>query len=429
MIGGETPRFGGADWTVIPGYGHSPEHASLYAADAQRPDLRRHAAAAHQHQRRRVAGRSGRRSARALPRLDRRVRAAARRRAGAAVARTAVPRHRRARRRAARAPCRAPRRARGRARAAAAPDVGRRAGAGAVPPRRSTCSSGSSRWARRSRTSTTCGTPAVRRASAATTARYDSSPDPRCDPPIAPHVDSRHDPRQARRRAAPRSTRSPSPSRWRPPPRRARSSSATSRARQDRAGRNPFADELGLGKAFMELAANMFANPAKLAESHIALWQHYAALWQSSMMRAWGAQAAPIAEPAKGDKRFRHEGWQDHFLFDYIKQSYLIAARWLHENVASVEGLDEHDEAEGRLLHAPVHRRARAVELRADQSRGVQGDDRDRRPEPRQGPQQPARRHRARQRAAAHLDDRREGVRARRQHRDDARQGRVPQRR
>jgi polyhydroxyalkanoate synthase len=60
------------------------------------------------------------------------------------------------------------------------------------------------------------------------------------------------------------------------------------------------------------------------------------------MMRAWGASVAPVAEPAQGDKRFRHEGWQDHLLFDYIKQSYLIAARWLHENVASVEGLDEH---------------------------------------------------------------------------------------
>jgi glyoxylase-like metal-dependent hydrolase (beta-lactamase superfamily II) len=32
MIGGDTLRFGGDDWTVIPGYGHSPEHAALYAA-------------------------------------------------------------------------------------------------------------------------------------------------------------------------------------------------------------------------------------------------------------------------------------------------------------------------------------------------------------------------------------------------------------
>ena len=81
------------------------------------------------------------------------------------------------------------------------------------------------------------------------------------------------------------------------------------------------------------------------------------------------------------------------------------------------------DAQEDRLLHAPVHRRDGAVELRADQSRGVPRDGRHRRPEPRARPQQPARRHRARQRPAAHLDDRHEGVRARREHRDDARPG------
>ena len=45
--------------------------------------------------------------------------------------------------------------------------------------------------------------------------------------------------------------------------------------------------------------------------------------------------------PAQGDKRFKHEDWHEHFLFDYIKQSYLITARWMHDQVASVEGLDE----------------------------------------------------------------------------------------
>ncbi|CAG0964265.1 polyhydroxyalkanoate synthase [Burkholderiales bacterium] len=113
-------------------------------------------------------------------------------------------------------------------------------------------------------------------------------------------------------------------------------------ARQSRAGKSLFSDELGLGKAFMELASNMLANPTRIAESQFSLWQQYMALWQNSMLRAWGAPVAPVAEPHKGDKRFRHESWQDHLLFDYIKQSYLIAARWLHENVASVEGLDEH---------------------------------------------------------------------------------------
>ena len=100
-------------------------------------------------------------------------------------------------------------------------------------------------------------------------------------------------------------------------------------------------DELGLTKAFMELAANMLANPARLAEGQLSLWRDYMNLWQSSMLRMLGAKALPVAEPAKGDKRFKDASWQEHFLFDYVKQSYLIAARWLHEQVASVEGLSE----------------------------------------------------------------------------------------
>jgi polyhydroxyalkanoate synthase len=100
-------------------------------------------------------------------------------------------------------------------------------------------------------------------------------------------------------------------------------------------------DELGLSKAFMELAAKMLANPARLAEGQLRLWHDYMNLWQTSMLRMMGANARPIAEPAQGDKRFKDAGWHEHFLFDYVKQSYLITARWLHEQVASVEGLSE----------------------------------------------------------------------------------------
>ncbi len=100
-------------------------------------------------------------------------------------------------------------------------------------------------------------------------------------------------------------------------------------------------DELGLGQAFMELAAKMLTNPARLAEGQMNLWRDYMNLWQSSMLRMMGAPAVAVAEPTKGDKRFKDAGWQEHFLFDYVKQSYLIAARWMHEQVASVEGMPE----------------------------------------------------------------------------------------
>jgi len=100
-------------------------------------------------------------------------------------------------------------------------------------------------------------------------------------------------------------------------------------------------DELGLGKAFMELAAQMLTNPAKLAESQMNLWWDYMNLWQGSMLRLMGGNVTPVVVPAQGDKRFKHEDWHEHFLFDYIKQSYLITARWMHDQVASVEGLDD----------------------------------------------------------------------------------------
>jgi len=112
-------------------------------------------------------------------------------------------------------------------------------------------------------------------------------------------------------------------------------------ARNARNGAALPTDELGLGKAFMELAAQMLANPAQMAASNMNLWWDYMSLWQGSMLRMMGATTDPVAVPAKGDKRFKHEDWHEHFLFDYIKQSYLITARWLHDRVASVDGLDE----------------------------------------------------------------------------------------
>ena len=112
-------------------------------------------------------------------------------------------------------------------------------------------------------------------------------------------------------------------------------------ARQAIAGPSPVGDEFGLTKAFLEVAAKMLSNPVRMAEAQMNLWWDYSALWQTSMLKFMGQTPAPVAEPAKGDKRFRHEDWQEHFLFDYVKQSYLLTARWLHDAVASVEGLDE----------------------------------------------------------------------------------------
>ncbi len=101
-------------------------------------------------------------------------------------------------------------------------------------------------------------------------------------------------------------------------------------------------DELGVAKAFMDLSSRLMANPYKMAQTQMNMMWDYFSLWQGSMMKMMGMPgAAPVAAPKKGDNRFKDEDWEQHFLFDFVKQSYLITARHIHDTVSTAEGLDE----------------------------------------------------------------------------------------
>ena len=64
-------------------------------------------------------------------------------------------------------------------------------------------------------------------------------------------------------------------------------------------------------------------------------------LWQNTTRRMMGvAGASPVIEPSASDKRFRDESWRQTEVFDFIKQSYLLSARYVHDVVGHVDGLD-----------------------------------------------------------------------------------------
>lgn len=100
-------------------------------------------------------------------------------------------------------------------------------------------------------------------------------------------------------------------------------------------------DPLNIGGAFLEFTNRMMADPTKLVEHQMSLWQSYMQLWQNTALRMMGEETAPLVAPAAGDKRFKHEHWTENQVFDFIKQSYLLSARWMNNVVESVEGLDE----------------------------------------------------------------------------------------
>jgi polyhydroxyalkanoate synthase len=102
-----------------------------------------------------------------------------------------------------------------------------------------------------------------------------------------------------------------------------------------------FTDEFGIARAFMDMWAKLLANPMALAQAQMNMYFDYLRLWQSSWLKLLGQTAEPVAAPEQGDNRFKDEDWQNNFVFDYVKQSYLIAARHIHDVVSGVQGLPD----------------------------------------------------------------------------------------
>ena len=112
-------------------------------------------------------------------------------------------------------------------------------------------------------------------------------------------------------------------------------------SRQNGEGGFGMADPMAIGAAFFDMTAKLMADPSRLVQAQLSLWNDYMTLWQRSAQRFLGGEAEPVIEAASEDRRFRDKAWSDNTLFDFIKQSYLLTARCLQGAVKDVEGLDE----------------------------------------------------------------------------------------
>ena len=99
-------------------------------------------------------------------------------------------------------------------------------------------------------------------------------------------------------------------------------------------------DPLNIGTAFFEMTSRLARNPETFVEAQMGLWQDYLSLWQHTARRMIGEDSAPVIEPDEDDRRFRDESWNENLLFDFLKQSYLLTARWIRKTVSDVDGMD-----------------------------------------------------------------------------------------
>jgi polyhydroxyalkanoate synthase len=84
------------------------------------------------------------------------------------------------------------------------------------------------------------------------------------------------------------------------------------------------------------------AEPGRSIQAQSKLYANYFTLWTSMMQRMSGVAVAPVIEPSPRDKRFRDPQWTENQFFDFVKQFYLITARWAEDMVEGAVDLDPH---------------------------------------------------------------------------------------
>ena len=99
-------------------------------------------------------------------------------------------------------------------------------------------------------------------------------------------------------------------------------------------------DPLNIGSAFLEMTTRMMSNPVGLVHAQLGFWQDYLTLWQNTAKRMMGLEAPAVIDAPSTDRRFKDDAWRDNEVFDFVKQSYLLSARYVQDVVKQVDGMD-----------------------------------------------------------------------------------------
>ncbi len=108
----------------------------------------------------------------------------------------------------------------------------------------------------------------------------------------------------------------------------------------------PVPDPLGIMATWQRATAAALSDPQKLFDLQSRYLTDAMALWQSFVKP--GSAPNPVA-PIK-DKRFAGEAWAEAPVFDFLRQSYLLASSYLLEGSRDLDGLDRHEQAKAQFL-------------------------------------------------------------------------------
>src|SRR6476620_6802724 len=94
-----------------------------------------------------------------------------------------------------------------------------------------------------------------------------------------------------------------------------------------------------LGFDFFELMTRMMTDPVAVARAQIDLFYNSLDLWQKTAERMLMLRVREVDAPR--DKRFRHPDWSENAIFDFVKDSYLVAAKSILSAIREGKGMDD----------------------------------------------------------------------------------------
>ncbi len=97
-----------------------------------------------------------------------------------------------------------------------------------------------------------------------------------------------------------------------------------------------------IGSLFAEVLKVWMEHPEAFADAQGDLMRDFADLFTVMGERLRGADVAPVAQPAPGDKRFADAEWSTNPYFDFWKQAYLITTNWAEGVVSHTSDMDPH---------------------------------------------------------------------------------------
>ena len=102
-------------------------------------------------------------------------------------------------------------------------------------------------------------------------------------------------------------------------------------------------DPMNVSGASFNFLNAFTTNPLKFMDLQLEFAQKQADLWQKSLLRLDGQDSDPITTPEKGDRRFKGDVWEQSVFFDFIKQYYLLACKYVEEAIDSADEMSEQD--------------------------------------------------------------------------------------